>query len=40
MRQHLTALRAAQVVSDTKVTGASLGSGQLCFEPGDVAGGG
>ena len=39
LRQHLTALRAAQSVSDAKVTGAELGSGGLTFEPGHVRGG-
>jgi len=39
MRQHLTAVRAAQKISSAKVTGAALGSGQLSFEPGDVVGG-
>ena len=39
MRQHLTALRAAQTVSDAKVSGAELGSGELVFEPVHVRGG-
>lgn len=39
LRQHLTALRAAQDISGAKVTGGELGSNALTFEPGDVTGG-
>lgn len=37
MRQHLTAVRAAQEVSDAGVTGAKVGSGELTFKPGAIA---
>lgn len=36
MRQHLTAVNAATEVGQAKVAGASLGSTELTFEPGDV----
>jgi len=39
LRQHLTAVRAAQAVSGAEVEGASLGSGELHFAPGAVRGG-
>ena len=36
MRQHLTAVNAATEVGQAKVTGATLGSAKLTFEPGEV----
>jgi RNA 3'-terminal phosphate cyclase (ATP) len=36
MRQHLTAVQAAQQVSNAKVKGAEIGSTSLVFEPGEV----
>lgn len=39
MRQHLTAVTAAQQVCAAKVRGAELGSGSLLFEPGEVRAG-
>jgi len=39
MRQHLVAVQAAARVSAATVTGAELGSSELCFAPGLVAGG-
>ena len=36
MRQHLTAVLAAQQVSSAKVRGAEIGSTSLVFEPGEV----
>lgn len=39
MRQHLTAVQAAQRICDAQVTGASVGSTQLTFTPGELHGG-
>jgi RNA 3'-terminal phosphate cyclase (ATP) len=39
MRQHLTAVRAAAEISHAEVRGATIGSSQLTFQPGDVHGG-
>ncbi|MAE66399.1 MAG: RNA 3'-phosphate cyclase [Phycisphaeraceae bacterium] len=39
MRQHLTAVRAAQRVSSAHVTGDAIGSAEVTFEPGPVEGG-
>lgn len=39
MRQHLTAVQAAQQVCGAKVRGAEIGSGSVVFEPGEVRGG-
>jgi RNA 3'-terminal phosphate cyclase (ATP) len=39
MRQHLTAVQAAQRVCGARVTGAAIGSLQLVFEPGEVQSG-
>ena len=39
LRQHLTAVRAAQTIADARVSGAELGSGSLRFEPGAIRGG-
>ncbi len=39
LRQHLTAVNAAAEVGRAGVRGAALGSGELVFEPGQVAGG-
>jgi RNA 3'-terminal phosphate cyclase (ATP) len=39
LRQHLTALKAAQAVCGAEVEGDSLGSSEVCFRPGRVAGG-
>lgn len=39
MRQHLTAVQAAQRICDAQVTGAAVGSTQLTFEPGALHGG-
>jgi len=39
MRQHLTAVQAAQAVSGAEVQGAAVGSGELSFTPGAVRGG-
>ncbi|HKE93733.1 MAG TPA: RNA 3'-terminal phosphate cyclase [Povalibacter sp.] len=39
MRQHLTAVNAAAAISGAKVAGASLGSAELTFAPGKMAGG-
>jgi RNA 3'-terminal phosphate cyclase (ATP) len=36
MRQHLTAVQAAQQVSNAKVKGAEIGSAALVFEPGEI----
>ncbi|MFT5358557.1 MAG: RNA 3'-terminal phosphate cyclase (ATP), partial [Polyangiales bacterium] len=38
-RQHLTCVEAARVISGAKVQGASLHSGELVFEPGEVSSG-
>lgn len=37
--QHLTAIHAASTISNARVSGAMIGSTELFFEPGDVAGG-
>jgi len=39
MRQHLVAVQAAARISAACVTGAGLGSSELCFVPGPIAGG-
>ncbi len=39
MRQHLTAVQAAQRICDARVSGAAVGSTQLAFEPGALHGG-
>ena len=39
MKQHLTGVQAARIVSQARVTGESLGSTELTFEPGQVTGG-
>jgi len=39
MRQHLTAVNAATAISGAEVSGAQVGSTELCFTPGKVQGG-
>ena len=39
MRQHLTAVNAATAISGAEVSGAQVGSTELCFSPGKVQGG-
>src|SRR5262245_26475907 len=39
MRQHLTAVSAAAQICQGELTGASIGSTAICFEPGKVASG-
>ncbi|WP_137937651.1 RNA 3'-terminal phosphate cyclase [Chitinivorax sp. B] len=39
LRQHLTAVQAAQAICDANVTGAAISSGELHFRPGRIKGG-